>query len=103
MQLTLCLLNYFQVCQWLMALGLEQHIPKFLEHGVEGCALLELDSRDFKILGVTGDDKQKLKRKLKELKHLIEKEKRQQEKDRKEREKMIKKAEKKAEKANKKK
>lgn len=88
-----------QVCQWLLALGLEEHIAKFLEHGVEGGALLQLDSRDLKILGVTGDDKSKFKRKLKDLKHIIEKEKRQQEKDRKEREKLIRKAEKKAEKA----
>lgn len=90
--------GFFQVCQWLLALGLEQHTPKFLEHGVEGGALLQLDSRDLKILGVSGDDKSKFKRKLKELKHIVEKEKRQQEKDRKEREKMIRKAEKKAEK-----
>lgn len=82
-----------------MALGLEQHTPKFLEHGVEGGALLQLDSRDLKILGVTGDDKAKFKRKLKDLKHIVEKERRQLEKDRKEREKLIRKAEKKAEKA----
>lgn len=88
-----------KVCQWLLALGLEQYTPAFLQHGVEGGALLQLDSRDLKILGVTGDDKSKFKRKLKELKHIIEKEKRQQEKERKEREKMIRKAEKKAEKA----
>ncbi|XP_055323021.1 neurabin-1 isoform X10 [Sitodiplosis mosellana] len=87
-----------QVCQWLLALGLEQHTPKFLEHGVEGGALLQLDSRDLKILGIGGDDKRLFKRKLKELKHIVEKEKRQMEKDRKEREKMIRKAEKKAEK-----
>lgn len=84
-----------------MALGLEKHIPKFIEHGVEGGALLQLDSRDFKILGVNGDDKSKLKRKLKELKHIIEKERKQLEKDRKERERMLKKAEKKAEKQEK--
>lgn len=94
----LWILIFLQVCQWLLALGLEQHTPKFLEHGVEGGALLQLDSRDLKILGVSGDDKSKFKRKLKELKHIVEKEKRQQEKDRKEREKIIRKAEKKAEK-----
>ncbi|XP_037040441.1 uncharacterized protein LOC119077363 isoform X3 [Bradysia coprophila] len=88
-----------QVCQWLLALGLEAHMPKFIEHGVEGGALLQLDSRDLKILGVTGDDKSKFKRKLKDLKNIIEKEKRQQEKERKEREKLIKKAQKKVEKA----
>lgn len=92
-----------QVCQWLLALGLEQHISKFLEHQVGGMALLQLDSRDFKILGVNGDDKNRLKRKLKELKVQVDKEKRQQEKERKERERMLKKAEKMAEKASKKK
>jgi neurabin len=77
---------------------MEHHVPKFIEHGVEGGALLQLDSRDFKILNVIGDDKKHLKKNIKELKRLNEKERRQTEKDRKEREKMIKKAEKKAEK-----
>ncbi|XP_044737225.1 uncharacterized protein LOC123299078 isoform X4 [Chrysoperla carnea] len=92
-----------QVCQWLLALGLEQHISKFLEHQVGGMALLQLESRDFKILGVNGDDKNRLKRKLKELKVQVEKEKRQMEKERKEKEKLLRKAEKLAEKASKKK
>lgn len=97
--INVCISVSTQVCQWLLALGLEEHISKFLEHGVTGGALLQLDSRDLKILGVSGDDKTKFKRKLKDLKHIIEKEKRQQEKERKEREKLIRKAEKKAEKA----
>ncbi|PNF27804.1 hypothetical protein B7P43_G09208, partial [Cryptotermes secundus] len=92
-----------QVCQWLLALGLEQHIPKFLELQVGGSALLQLESRDFKQLGVNGDDKNRLKRKLKELKVQVEKEKRQQEKERKEKERLQKKAEKLAEKASKRK
>ncbi|XP_021929346.1 uncharacterized protein LOC110834470 isoform X3 [Zootermopsis nevadensis] len=92
-----------QVCQWLLALGLEQHIPKFLEQQVGGSALLQLESRDFKQLGVNGDDKNRLKRKLKELKVQVEKEKRQQEKERKEKERLQKKAEKLAEKASKRK
>ncbi|GAB0090427.1 uncharacterized protein DMENIID0001_051600 [Sergentomyia squamirostris] len=91
-----------QVCQWLMALGLEHHTEKFIECGVEGGALLQLDSRDFKILGVTGDDKSKLKRHLKVLKNMIEKERKQQEKVRKQQEKQLRKAEKEAA-ANKKK
>jgi neurabin len=82
--------------------GLEHHIPKFVEHAVEGGALLQLDSRDFKILNVSGDDKKLLKRNIKELKRLNEKERRQLEKDRKEREKNIRKAEKRAEKEKKK-
>ncbi|XP_055688669.1 uncharacterized protein LOC129793094 isoform X3 [Lutzomyia longipalpis] len=92
-----------QVCQWLMALGLEHHTEKFIECGVEGGALLQLDSRDFKILGVVGDDKSKLKRHLKVLKNMIEKERKQQEKTRKQHEKQLRKAEKEAAAANKKK
>lgn len=79
-----------------MVNALDHHIPKFKEHGVQGGALLQLDSRDFKILGVTGDDKSRLKRRLKELKAGIEKERKDQEKLRKDREKAIRKAEKKA-------
>lgn len=86
-----------------MGIQLEHHVPKFIEHSVEGGALLQLDSRDFKILNVVGDDKKTLKKNIKELKRLNEKERRQTEKDRKEREKLIKKAEKKAEKDKKKK
>lgn len=83
-----------QVCQWLLALGLEQHIACFLEHQVGGMALLQLDSRDFKILGVAGDDKTRLKRKLKDLKLQVDKERRQLEKERKERDKLLRKQEK---------
>lgn len=89
-----------QVCQWLLALSLEQHIPKFLEMQVGGATLLQLESRDFKQLGVNGEDKNRLKRKLKELRVQVEKERRQQEKERKERERLQRKAEKMAEKAS---
>jgi hypothetical protein len=47
---------------------MEHHVPKFIEHGVEGGALLQLDSRDFKILNVIADDKKMLKKNIKELK-----------------------------------
>ncbi|XP_065161310.1 uncharacterized protein Spn isoform X5 [Atheta coriaria] len=83
-----------QVCQWLLGLGLEQHIPKFVELQVNGSALLQLTSADFKILKVSGDDKTRLKRKIKELRHQAEKERKQMEKDRKEKEKQQRKAEK---------
>ncbi|KAF5288291.1 hypothetical protein FQA39_LY04059 [Lamprigera yunnana] len=92
-----------QVCHWLLALGLEQHITKFLELQVNGTALMQLTSADFKILGISGDDKNRLKRKIKDLKMQAEKERKQIEKDRKEKEKLQRKAEKIAEKANKKK
>ncbi|XP_071451755.1 uncharacterized protein Spn isoform X2 [Hetaerina americana] len=89
-----------QVCQWLMALGLEQHIPRFMEERVGGCALLTLDSRELKALGVSGEDKSRLKRKLKELRVQVDREKKQAERERKEKERLQRKAEKLAEKAN---
>lgn len=87
------------MCQWLRQIGLEQHVSKFAELQVNGNSLLLLTSADFKILGITSDDKSRLKRKIKELKVIAEKERKQQEKDRKEKEKL----QRKAEKANKKK
>lgn len=88
-----------QVCQWLLALGFEQHISKFLELQVNGAALVQLTSADFKILGISSEDKSRMKRKIKELKVQAERERKQFEKDRKEKEKQ----QRKAEKANKKK
>ncbi|XP_071057520.1 uncharacterized protein [Onthophagus taurus] len=85
-----------QVCQWLMRIGLDQHMSKFRELQVNGAALLQLTSTDFKILGVVSDDKTRLKRKIKELKVQAEKERKQLEKDRKEKEKLQRKAEKQA-------
>lgn len=82
-----------------MALSLEQHTPRFLEHQVTGTSLLALESRDLKSLGLNGEDKHRLKRKLKELRVQVEKEKRQHDKERKEKERRLKKAEKLAEKA----
>jgi len=92
-----------QVCQWLLALGLEQYISKFMEHQVSGVGLLNLDTKDFKNFGIVGDDKNRLKRKLKDLKAQAEKEKRHTEKERKEKERLQRKAEKLAEKASKRK
>ncbi|KAJ8933539.1 hypothetical protein NQ314_013952, partial [Rhamnusium bicolor] len=83
-----------QVCQWLLAIGMEQHVSKFAELQVNGSALLLLTSADFKILGIASDDKSRLKRKIKELKVQAEKERKQMERDRKEKEKLQRKAEK---------
>uniref|UniRef100_A0A1I8Q7X3 Neurabin-1 n=1 Tax=Stomoxys calcitrans TaxID=35570 RepID=A0A1I8Q7X3_STOCA len=85
-----------QVGHWLLGIEMERYIPVFKEHNVEGGALLSLDSKDLKTLGVTGDDKHRLKRRLKDLKASIEKERKDQERERREREKAIRKAEKKA-------
>ncbi|CAH1180314.1 unnamed protein product [Phaedon cochleariae] len=86
--------NKDQVCQWLLAIGMEQHVNKFAELQVNGSALLLLTSADFKILGITSDDKNRLKRKIKDLKLQAEKERKQIQRDRKEKEKLQRKAEK---------
>uniref|UniRef100_A0A1B0C6Z6 PDZ domain-containing protein n=1 Tax=Glossina palpalis gambiensis TaxID=67801 RepID=A0A1B0C6Z6_9MUSC len=85
-----------EVGHWLMGIEMERYIPVFKEHNVEGGALLSLDSRELKMLGVLGDDKSRFKRRLKDLKASIEKERKDQERERREREKAIRKAEKKA-------
>lgn len=72
--------------------GLERYAGAFASRGVDGALLLALTSRDLKLLGVGGDDKQRLKRKLKELRSAADKERRLQDK----REKILKKAEKRA-------
>ncbi|XP_026687462.1 neurabin-1-like [Diaphorina citri] len=41
-----------QVCQWLMALGLEAYTGKFFEAPINGISLLQLERNDFKALGV---------------------------------------------------
>lgn len=81
-----------QVWQWIVAQGqgMERYASAFASRGVDGALLVTLTSRDLKLLGVTGDDKQRLKRKLKELRSLAEKERRIQDKH----DKMLKKAEK---------
>lgn len=86
-----------------MAVNMDQYIPKFREQQLNGMSLLTLESKDFKNLGIVGDDKTKLKRKLKELRVQVEKEKRHFEKEKKEKERQQKKAEKLAEKASKRK
>ncbi|CAB3373565.1 Hypothetical predicted protein [Cloeon dipterum] len=90
-----------QVCQWLVVLGLDHYTTSFYEHNVTGPELLMLESKEMKTLGVGGEDKAKLKRKLKELRLHEERERKQADKERKEKEKLQKKAEKLAEKASK--
>ncbi|KAK4323483.1 hypothetical protein Pmani_005798 [Petrolisthes manimaculis] len=92
-----------QVGQWLVVQGLEGCVGRFIEVGMTGPRLLNLDLRDLKSLHLPQDDKTKLKRKVKELRLAVEKERKQAEKEKKEREKLQKKAEKLAEKAERKK
>ncbi|KAL6254933.1 hypothetical protein P5V15_014275 [Pogonomyrmex californicus] len=79
-----------QVCQWLTGIGLEHYSPQFLDNGINGNNLLRLESRELKALGVYGEAKAHLKRKLKELRAQADRER----KERKEIERMRRKAEK---------
>ncbi|XP_037084934.1 uncharacterized protein LOC119105578 [Pollicipes pollicipes] len=88
-----------QVGQWLQSLGLEHLVPAFLEQNVTGALLTTLDSRQLRHLGVDGDDKIKVKRKIKELKLQLERDRKQMEREKKERERLLRKAEKLAERA----
>lgn len=80
----------FQVSQWLTGIGLERYSPQFLDSGINGGNLLRLESRELKALGVYGEAKAHLKRKLKELRAQADRER----KERKELERLRRKAEK---------
>nr|XP_057903727.1 neurabin-1 isoform X2 [Doryrhamphus excisus] len=78
-----------QVSRWLMGLNLEQHIPEFTAKNIDGEQLLQLESADLKVLGVTSSqDRTLIKKKIKDLKVLMEKAKRNREKVEKQREKL---------------
>ncbi|XP_054618955.1 neurabin-1 isoform X2 [Dunckerocampus dactyliophorus] len=78
-----------QVSRWLMGLNLEQHIPEFTAKNIDGEQLLQLESADLKVLGVTSSQERTLiKKKIKDLKVLMEKTKRNREKVEKQREKL---------------
>ncbi|XP_069359172.1 neurabin-1 isoform X6 [Maniola hyperantus] len=64
-----------QVWQWVSTLGegLERHAGAFATRGVDGALLLTLSSADLKLLGLAGDDRRRMKRRLKELRAAHEK------------------------------
>ncbi|CAK1556131.1 unnamed protein product [Leptosia nina] len=64
-----------QVWQWISSLGegLERHAGAFATRGVDGALLLTLASADLKLLGLSGDDRRRMKRRLKELRSAHEK------------------------------
>ncbi|XP_040568999.1 uncharacterized protein [Lepeophtheirus salmonis] len=58
-----------QVCQWLLALGMESYITLFMDKTITGAALLNFDSNGLKELGIKSkEDREKIKKKIKELK-----------------------------------
>lgn len=64
-----------QVSTWLLALGLDQYISKFEDRNVNGQSLINLDSTVLKGLGVlNSNDRNLLKKKIRELRSEMEKE-----------------------------
>lgn len=64
-----------QVSTWLLALGLDQYISKFEDRNVNGQSLVNLDSTVLKGLGVlNSNDRNLLKKKIRELRTEMEKE-----------------------------
>lgn len=88
-----------QVSYWLASVGLETYTDILFESGISnGAALLALEPNRVKSLGITGQGKSLVKKRLKELRTRAQRERRQTEKERRERERLLKKAEKLAEK-----
>ncbi|XP_076316503.1 uncharacterized protein LOC143228922 isoform X3 [Tachypleus tridentatus] len=82
-----------QVGQWLLALGMDQHISKFTENDINGQLLLQIDSTRLKSLGVSSSsDRSLIKKKVKEMRTLLEKERKAQEKEQRARDRQQKKA-----------
>lgn len=70
-----------QVSTWLLALGLDQYISKFEDRNVNGQSLINLDSTVLKGLGVlNSNDRNLLKKKIRELRSEMEKERKLMEK-----------------------
>lgn len=70
-----------QVSTWLLALGLDQYISKFEDRNVNGQSLINLDSTLLKGYGVlNSNDRNLLKKKIRELRVEMEKEKKLREK-----------------------
>merc|ERR1712129_495697 len=81
-----------QVCQWLLCHGMESYITLFMDKTITGAALLNLDSSGLKDLGIKNkDDREKIKKKIKELKAHNDREKKDMEKEKNKREKKKKK------------
>ncbi|CAG4950580.1 unnamed protein product [Colias eurytheme] len=64
-----------QVWQWVSGLGegLERYAGAFAARGVDGPLLLALASSDLKLLGLNGDERRRMKRRLKELRNAHDK------------------------------
>ncbi|XP_053293411.1 neurabin-2 isoform X2 [Pleuronectes platessa] len=73
--------NNQQVCLWLIAMNMDQHVSEFTTRGVNGSQLLNMDAEKLKALGVCSrSDRSAMLKKLKEMKKREEKEQRKEEK-----------------------
>ncbi|XP_035026543.2 neurabin-1-like isoform X2 [Hippoglossus stenolepis] len=73
--------NNQQVCLWLIAMNMDQHVSEFATRGVNGSQLLNMDAEKLKALGVCSrSDRSAMLKKLKEMKKREEKEQRKEDK-----------------------
>lgn len=64
----------------MLFMNLDHLIPPFMDNCINGERLLRMDSKELKSYGVSGDDKIKLKKKIKEMRAQVDKEKKEREK-----------------------
>ena len=84
----------FQVCQWLLAQSMETYIALFTSDSITGEEVLLLDGSGLKDMGIRNkEDREKIKKKIKELKAHNEREKKEMERERARRDKLLRKAE----------
>lgn len=82
------------MCQWLLAIGLEHLKTLFKETGVNGNVLYMMNSDYMRTIGISSDDRARLKKRIKELKVKEEKQRKLLEKEIRQKDKVLKKAEK---------
>ncbi|CAG0916805.1 unnamed protein product [Notodromas monacha] len=83
-----------QVSQWLLAIGLDNLKSLFLENGINGNVLFAMNSDYMRSIGISSEDRARLKKRVKELKVREEKQRKILEKEFRNRDKVLKKAEK---------
>lgn len=82
-----------RVCQWLLANSMEHYITLFMDNTITGSELLNLDNNGLKDLGITKkEDRERIRKKIKELKSHNDKEKKEMEKEKLKKEKAARKA-----------
>ncbi len=69
---------FLQICQWLLAQSMETYIQLFMSSGITGEDVLGLDGGGLKDLGIRNkEDREKIKKKIKEMKTHNEREKKE--------------------------